>query len=447
MLHTIRHEREQWVIIGVAALLALALPAAGLTAVDTGAITWAMFAVPALVLASLLLGFSTPTGALLALCVAMSMERFSFSLFASGSVNLRVDELVAPGVAIGALLRASVRGRLASVLARTPGLLPLTLFILENLVSTLVSHSGDRTRELSLFAVLAVGALCYAGICAIAAELRDVKKLLLPLLIAAAVEAAFGLAALAISAVSGSPDTFGVQVDPITHYIEPYGTMYEANFFGHYLAAIAVLVLGLCVVRRVARGSRRTVVLALLPVLLLTLAGTAASLTRAAWLALAVGAVVALWLASQGGVHARASESPSRASSLRAVALAVVGAAALVVVFSGSLPGAVGDRLNSLLDFQSGSGAGRALTVSLVLNDWKRNPLLGLGNASFNILVPGQTLGGTPWIFSMGLAILHDSGVIGMALFVWFLYAVFRQALRTLRISSSPAFQAAAVGG
>jgi glycosyltransferase involved in cell wall biosynthesis len=103
-------------------------------------------------------------------------------------------------------------------------------------------------------------------------------------------------------------------------------------------------------------------------------------------------------------------------------------------------------RAQQLVNVQSGSGYGRLQVLWLVLDDWQRNPLAGLGNGSFNGHLPGVPPSAHVWIYSMGLAILHDSGVVGVVLFAWFLVEVCLTLFRAIRSTNEPALQALGIG-
>jgi O-antigen ligase len=89
----------------------------------------------------------------------------------------------------------------------------------------------------------------------------------------------------------------------------------------------------------------------------------------------------------------------------------------------------------------------RVVQFAGALDDIADSPLLGHGTSSFQLLfAPGaaESIVGTnvPWIANSELRILHDTGAIGLGLFLLFLGALLRKAWPLLRRGSEPALLA-----
>ncbi len=432
-------------------------PNAALRFLASGSFPW-MLVFSVLLVAGFVVGYrSQALVSLSAMLVVIAAERFHGSLLPNGAINLRFDEVLGPAIAVGLLTRQWRIGSLRKVrdiVASVPAIVPLGLFLVANLIPTLfVMH--DRARGLSLYIILVAGSLCYVGIVVLASQVGRVEGIITPLLIVGALEALFGLAALGLSAVLDRTDLFGVQVDPMTNGVSPYGTMYEGNFFGQFLAAIFLIATVFLIDLVLRRRMRSQPAAALALVAGLAAAGTVASLARASWLALLVAAIAlvfiwplrgALWRSQWDGQGGAGWQMYYRwlPSILTAAVLLLGGVALITLVGTGS---PLGQRLTSILDFSSGSGYGRVRVLNLVISDW-HNPILGMGDGSFNLTLP--PLPGrppdAPWIYSMFLAVLHDSGIVGMGLFLWFLWVVFAGLIRTVRETRRQELQALALG-
>lgn len=423
------------------------------------ALPWMLVVFPVLLVLGFVIGYRTQAlVALSVMFVAIAAERFHGGLLPNGAINLRFDEVLNPAISVGLLARQWRAGSLDTLrqtVSRVPGILPLGLFLVANLIPTLFIMS-NVSRGVSLYVILLAGCVCYIGVVLLVARVGRVESILTPLLIVGAAEAAFGLAALGLSLALRRPDLFGVQVDPATSAVEPYGTMFEGNFFGQFLAAIC-LIAGVFLVHTALRRRAWTTFSTIVAIAgCLTAVGTLASLARASWLGFVIGAAtVGLVWALRRTVW---RDDPARDSAaqgspggrrwqpaLVAAGAVVAGSAGVAALAAGN--SALSQRLSSLLDFTTGSGYGRLRVLNLVIKDW-HNPILGMGDGSFNLTLP--PLPGhapdAPWIYSMFLAILHDSGVVGMALFLWFLWVVFAGLIHTIRTSQQSDVRALALG-
>jgi hypothetical protein len=412
---------------------------------------WMLVLAPVLLAGGVTIGFRTsPTVGLLAIFIAVAEERFAQSLLPHGGVNLRLDELLVPAIAAGLLLREWRVSKLRKDWPRIPGLALLGLFLVANLVPTLfVMH--DHARGLSLFTILIAGAVCYTGVAILVSRVAEIEDIVLPIALVGAFEAIFGLGALGVALALGRSDIFGVQTDPATKIVAPYGTMFEANFFGQFLVAIFLLSVAFLFELAAQRRLRSPVAVAVTSVVILAFLGTLASGTRASWLALAIGVMaLALLLPLRRTIGGLKDRSPLKTFKrwLPAVvtgALLVTVTVTLIVIASPDSP--LGQRLSSILDFSSGSGFGRLRVLVLVINDWS-NPILGMGDGSFNVSLPpfpGRPPD-PPWIFSMFLAVAHDSGIVGLTLLLAFLAVIYRGLFRVIRRTYPRPIQVLAIG-
>jgi O-antigen ligase len=234
-------------------------------------------------------------------------------------------------------------------------------------------------------------------------------------LLAMAVEGAYGAAAW-LAHVFGS--NLSISANPVTGHLSAYGTLWEPNVFGAFCAAGAIawtwfgpryfrfawIGVGLC------------------------LAGTLVSFTRAAW-----GVVIVVLAISLLG-RAR----------LRPVALALVATAAFALVAFGAEQ--VGNYYNYYVPVQgvmpqySNRGLfplllnavdviGRLDQLRIGAGDIMSHLLLGNGTASFGErhLDNGQP----EHLANLELAVLYDTGIVGLLIFLGFLgtiaYAAWRR--------------------
>ncbi len=301
--------------------------------------------------------------------------------------------------------------------------------------------------------------MCYAAIIFIVSELTNPTFILWALLPIAAIEATLGILLYGISRVFHQTDLFGSRVDASSGLLSAYGTFSEQNFFGHYLASVTVLIVAV-ILSQMVRGRLFTPLsLTLALVAALCAAGGILSLTRASWLGFILGAIivtgVTIWVrgklkrdASVGVPSAfDAANSTRHARRLPVVigfsllGIAILAAALLLLIRDGS---PISTRMASLLNFQSGSGGNRVKVVYLVVDEWTRSPIWGRGTATYYLFEKGGPH--NYWIFSMGLSILHFSGIIGVILILWFLAAMYVAVLRAIRRPAPSASRAITIG-
>lgn len=278
--------------------------------------------------------------------------------------------------------------------ARPVALFPLVYVGMETL-STLL-NPDDWSRGFKLDLLLAVEAVLAIGAAWLARSL-DVRTIARTIVGAGALAAgvAIALTILYHLRVTG----FGVQVDPVTGLCKTYGTMWEANLLGSYLAATLVFsfaVGALLGPAWFALASRSVMVLAV-----------GLTLSRAVWFAALVGVVGLLALAVLEGVRWRARQLVTTGGGF-ALAVVITG---VLVQLTASHP--CGRVLASELSTQ-GSITGRFSSHILALNEWTASPFWGLGTGSTRAHLPGDA--NQPWISSFGVGMLHDTGVIGFVL-------------------------------
>ncbi|HET9979299.1 MAG TPA: glycosyltransferase, partial [Ktedonobacterales bacterium] len=402
-----------------------------------------------------------PAVALGTLFASITVEFLDPALFRNFG-HVRLDEVVGVAALVGVVLRLAQARSLRPALASIPGLLPLALFLVLSVESTALT-TQDRLYGMTLVAQLVAGMLCYVCVSLLIWEIRRLRRITTPLMVAAAVQAVIGIVALAASKALHHPLP-GVRQEPGTGLIEPHGTMIEPDFFGIYLAAVAVLgvalIIGLAARRRLFTA--RAIIFAAISAL--AAVGAVVSLARTAWIALIVGVALVVVLSWRFGLFRLPGKAADAYKGLSTdmrggitnsarwrTALVRAGVSVILVVvvvfaaITGELATLLG-RFQQLFNFQSGSGLGRVEVLQLVLQDWQRGPLTGLGVGSFTGHLPGVPTSDHVWIYSMGLAILHDTGIVGVALMVWFVVAVGYALLRAVGKTHEPAARAMGIG-
>jgi O-antigen ligase len=93
---------------------------------------------------------------------------------------------------------------------------------------------------------------------------------------------------------------------------------------------------------------------------------------------------------------------------------------------------------------------GRLLINALALQDILENPFFGTGTASFQLMPGAQQLGDDPtimWIGNTELRIMHDTGSVGLAVFISFLFFLVMGSVKVLKREAHPELLALLLSG
>ena len=315
-----------------------------------------------------------------------------------------------------------------------PLLAPLLAYLFVNVLAT-VASGGNLARGIDLDLITLVLIVLYVAMVVYASTPQRLSRLVYWWLAVAGAEAVIGIAAFALYGLSHGA-TPGVQLSPGTSAPMVYGTMYEANIFGSYMSAAFLIALALATEETI----RRKAPLYLLCVL--TAVGLLLSATRSAWGSTTVCVVLLLALLRLG--RGRRAGGALRVVGATIGAVVVVGVGLLAA--PASVSGPFVSRFLGLLNFATGSGYGRLQLYDEALSEWRAHPLLGLGPGSFTYRLPGDMSTGPAWLPNLTLQVLHDTGIIGLAVLVWLFVAFYAHALGALR-RAAPGLQRTMLAG
>ncbi len=413
--------------------------------------------IPAVVALTLAAAFASPVLGCALLIVSCFIDRPEIPV---GAVHMRVPELAAlglTGAALSTLLRSNGSLRqVLRVLVSIPLFWPIAAFLATNYLSILFSPEKVRSIELNLiYTILALG---YFAFVTMRISSRDLHKLAVVLYLAAVFEAVGGLALLWVG--SARHDVmYGIQFDPTNHYFMAMGTLQDANYFGSFLITPFLVGVSLAVLQLSSPKGRARIGWTVAGLALLVTA-IATSLTRGAWLGLAsamviyfavliskiarltrfrVAAVAGLAVAAAvtgllvanaanfgaaglTGHNAQTGRVPgeSASTSLGSVDQPVGGSSLPATNSTSPAESGAGSvitaRVKAVFDLTKGSTQGRLYTAGLALNEWRKNPVFGVGTASFHGAATGQE---HPWILNMFITALHDTGVVGLLVMIW----------------------------
>src|SRR6185437_15742499 len=221
--------------------------------------------------------------------------------------------------------------------------------------------------------------------------------------------------------------TFGVEPGQYGNIPGIYGTQLEANILGSYSGACFIIILVMYFhspQRKYLWGMAGTYA-----GLIISLSRAAISATALAFLVFAIYAIKRNWL---------------NKATLRRAAVPVV--VVSLILGASTIPMYV--QRFSTIDVSDPSADDntrvRLLTMGEATVDIAQHPILGSGTASFQLGFDYKDFGYgdvdvNGWIGNTELRILHDTGIIGLAAFAWFLIYVGLKGIRAIRFDPDPA--------
>jgi O-antigen ligase len=292
----------------------------------------------------------------------------------------------------------------------------LAAILVANVVAS-VANSPALRYSLLQCANLASAWIIYPVVLTALDSKDDVQEMIDNSLMAASIAAVLAIVAFAAALAGlsvGGADVSRTAAESLTQPFGAFGTMIEPNILGSYCAAHLVLAIGLLSREGPALSAKRR--------RLARIAAVACSVavvlafTRAAWLG-AIAGLVILVLA----------DSRSLAARVRVIlvpAAVVLAAGLLVLALPGTASAFLRVKITNLVNPQSPTAVLRLLTYSLAFDQTAAHPIIGWGTFTFAPLVAegadfAQYAGWRSiWITNFLLLALHDTGIIGLVLWI-----------------------------
>ena len=353
-----------------------------------------------------------PFGALGMLMGAAAVPRFQLSV---SSWNTKPEHLTAAACGLVLLLKIWHKDQKWRKLDKVD--LLLLLFLGLSFFSSYVA-SPDRAATLRWSLLLTLAAAPFFLVSQMVDTRERLETGMKILLVVGAIEALFGIFCFLCYLLFGTE--FGVTFFFYLDFIPGvHGSQWEPNIFGSYCACFAVMFL-----LYYLTGGRQTGWY--LAGFLITTVGVLLSLARQGWACLIiVGALVLIY--------------KQRRARIPWKRLAPVGVGVLATLLIGmSLMRDLPQRLATLAISQASDDPTvlyRLKYLALAVEDVREHPVIGLGSSSFQLLYEGvDDVGTAPaWLGNLFLRVIHDTGIVGMIAFGWFLIEMGRGAWRVLR--------------
>ena len=300
----------------------------------------------------------------------------------------------------------------------------LLAYIGLNLYSSLeMSVAPGQTLKWAAQQILVI--LAYFLLRILAGEAETFRRAVRVLVAVGAVEGAYAVVCFFSNLLLKT--SFGVEVDQYETFPGTYGTLYEANILGAFCAACLVMALVMYFQER-----RRRYLLAAG----LTYAGMIIALSRAAIIASAVSMIV-LYLAGRS----------TRIIDWRGIKAVVATLLVASLILAPAIIPLYVERFSTVEVSDPSADADTALrvaTIWMAIDDIAQQPFFGNGTSSFQLLVSNRELGlgdsneAGAWIGNVEMRVMHDTGAVGLAVFVCFVIYLAVPAWKLVRSRQHP---------
>ena len=377
-----------------------------------------------------------PLGAMSVLVISSAMPRFKDTLF---SLHVRPEHVAIASVVLVVFLQMA-RGRIKAITTLKTFDYFLIAYILLNFFSSAIT-SPQPPLTLRWATLSAVAIVPYFLVRLLIRNERTLYRVLHVLLWVGAAEAVYGIASFLSNQVFNT--AFGMELDQYGFFPGTYGTQYEANLFGSYTACCAIMFLAFFLLDHQSGRARYAWGFAV------TALGALISLARSVLVAFPFAALVVLWMAFKRGRF-----------KVRSLVPLMLGVALLLFAMGPLILNLVRERFSTIDIAQLSDDPTtweRLVQVAAAVEDIKAHPLLGTGTASFHLFFdpsdyPEGFAGDADepgWISNTPLRILHDTGAVGLIVFLSFLACLAIAVRKVLRkaLERNVAVLAALSGG
>ena len=365
--------------------------------------------------------FNWPFGAVAVLVASSAMPTFTGTVF---GLHVHAEHIAIAFVMAAALLQVSQRRTRAALHLQRFDCFLIAYIVLNFVTSAVTSPEPRMTiRWATLHAIVIIP---YFLVRWLVKDESGIHKAFHIVLWVGAVESVYGTICFLSNQIFNT--AFGVEVGQYGRIPGTYGTQYEANLFGSYTACCALMFFTMFLLTEKSKSRYGWG-------FVVSILGSMVSLSRAVMLAFPIVALIVVWIALKRG----------RLQVRTLVSFAAAFAISLMIV-SPLILGFVRERF-STIDLSEisadNTAASRIIQMAVAVEDVRSHPVFGTGTASFQLLfdwddyVPSMKADkdAGAWVGNTPLRILHDTGLVGLAIFLMFIGSLAFAARRAIRLA------------
>jgi hypothetical protein len=361
-------------------------------------------------------------------CSAITLE--------AGPVTLRPDQIVAIAIA-PPLLLLLISGSRPLIKTGLESLIIVYLFC--NVFSSLL-NSPDKAMSFQKCALLGVTSLGFFITTHLIDSRRLLNRVLVMFVVVGVLEALYSILSVLLLQK-------GINIGG-TH--APYGDMYargtflEGNLFGSFQMMIALMLISFLFCRPLVEY-RALILISLFTVLV----ALVVSYTRAAWIAFMIGLTTYVFLFQRHLILRYIRHVPLILIGCMLIAVLAYGFAMSRQSGSANLMDVYANRLTKIIDYKSETSSMRLRVWVGSILFWSKNPFFGNGTDSIKVLATGTSLpefGEGYWIPNSMLLALHDTGLVGLTVFLAIQLVFLRHVWRAIRRTSYPFYRSVLEG-
>lgn len=386
-------------------------------------IGWTAWMVAIVLLGALLLfviGKTGVSGTFALLAISGAMSRIMWTI---GGLHARLEYFAAGFVALVVTVHRLGNG--GKKLQRVQADYLLLAYVIVSLVASTFA-SPDPSKTLRWAALGTIAILPYFLLRPLLTESEDLVRCWRLLIAIGIAESSFGLLCFTLNRLFGTQ--IGVEVEQYGEIPGTFGTQFEANLFGAYAAACAVM----SAAAYIFDGKERRRLYA--TGFVIGTAATVISLSRAAIVSLPIVLLVLIWFAARRGkISSNKIAKGACVVCILAAVLSPVAYPLLEARFSTL------DAKDLLSDETTRS---RVIQYAAAIEGTRSHPWLGTGTSSLQLFFDlsdvygpqsADVLGRGAWVGNTIIRVLHDTGIVGILVLFGFILALASPILKRLR--------------
>jgi O-antigen ligase len=338
-------------------------------------------------------------------------------------LNIRMDQLIIVFLMI-ILFLSNILGKIKLYLDKT-GRLLLLFFIWSFAISFLLSpnHKYSLVETINLLSSASV----YFVLTNLLRSKKNINKYFKSFLWAGILSTSYGIIIFVLSIIGLK--IYGVNLNENgSMAYGVFATMREPNIFGSF--SLIYFILSLVIILSLPKEKRKYNKLVVYLIFSSGL-GLFLSFTRGVWLAAIVGVIITLGTNKEISNYIRKKGTSIFLLAIFVFFILIIGN----ILISNSI---IRYKISHLFDYSGGTGAGRIDIWENAFKSFLESPWFGRGTYSYAAIYSPELVGSggqesVAWIGNLFLTLLHDTGIIGMVIFLGMTFVLLKEGIKSAK--------------